>query len=259
VWARRSGLWIAAADDLWQWQVSLRRVSACDPVACAKDDTVCKPLRPEVSAALVADAAWQSLRQSRRVAIGVPLGRRVAVDLAAAGLGTDLVPLAGLGERVVVRQDLRVRPCGQADEQQSWKAALVHVPQGTLGPLAATVQGEGLLAADGGSAAPVHEFAELTADVRWLAVQQRLTPEGWWQFSHVRLLHAGESDVLDEVPAVALPSSLAEAVRDAPQLTGLPADEREALARLLVSAGWSWVRGEQASRQALLARFRGDK
>ena len=90
---------------------------------------------------------------------------------------------------------------------------------------------------------------------RWLAVQQRLSLEGDWQLSHLLVDPALPVGEVAEVPAVSLPSVVAESARAAPDLHALPEPERTAWAQLQTSAGWSWVAGDADHRRALLTRF----
>jgi hypothetical protein len=254
--AERSGLWLAAGDEIWQLHLRTRRVAACSPARCRRDFTVCKKLAPKRSAALVTDAAWRGLARGQRVEVGVPPPAQVAVKLVATEFATDWVPLAGLDDRLVLRQDWRLRPCGADQARTTRQAVLVRVGQGGLLPLASSAQADAMLAADGASLDVGLGGGPTQPAPRWFAVRQRLSPEGAWLREHVVVARGDDGEQSTEVAAVALPTALADAAQDAPDLRALAAELRDAWSHAQQAAGWSWVVGEPSRRGDLLARFR---
>lgn len=265
--ARRQGLWFAAGPEVWGLHTSVRHLSACDLVHCQADETDCTPTPARHSLATVEDLTFVGLTTHQRVQPGPRVEDSAARALVATHLAVTVQPLGQWADRLELAVRTRYTPCGQTDERQRVDVQLRQVPHGLPGPVARAGEQAAVLDQDARQAETQlqAEHGRLLGSTRYVALHQDLRADGTWALVHQvdREVAQGLGDGQTEagrvslrLPALRLPSPLADLAEQAPHLQGL---DLQADPSPDAHAGWSWLREVGPARDALLAAFRASK
>lgn len=256
--ARRSGIWLASRDGIYEIRFKRRALATCNRATCEGADSHCYIVAAAHSTeSWVTEAFFVNLSDGRQHLIGPQLPATMATALEAMGYQRELEVVSSFDTAVEVRIRTQITLCGASQADITVDAMLATVPLARLDPIASPREAAELLATDGPRAEPRAGDKQKERHVAaWLDYRQTLDDQGHWLNFH-DLIEPPTADVpeplLWPVAATRAPRRLRPAGLPPPNVVGLPAFAHDAEAE--TRAGWSWVRQDGAQRDALRARF----
>lgn len=186
--AERTGLWLAARDDLYGWHITKRRIKVCDPVACAEEDGACVPtlVRNGPFEGRIEDVELVALVSGKRSPVGAKVPDNVALALGTPGFHRFVEPQIQRGERLVAHVRTETMSCGAMQGQDHADRVRVLVPQGLLvaEPPATPTDGKDQVLGEGPADDLAADAPDMVAIARLLpALDPEVVPEtvryGW--------------------------------------------------------------------------------